>query len=415
MANSPLSEQWSERVHSTAQGLAARSKRKSQPIPVSSNDVNRAKPCEFCGEHSYANTCQQYSTLEQRTARIQELNLCWICLKAGHNSRNCRHSSVQCYYCHKTGHHQAVCFQKFGRPNQSGNSRTNFSESQEPEENGENPQETQSTVGVVSNSVITEGRMVRKEKQSFFQIARTYALGAEVSDQANLLLDSGSNRSYITEELANKLKLPTLYDETLTIHRLNSSAEPQTVKSRVVDFSVRKWIYDELVFSVPIRANVLPNLVTPIPQIPVKALIDEHVKKTQSLAIPPNSKFCWLNIDVLVGMTHYEQIVTGANQALGDSGLFVRDSKLGKLISGCIEVPEGQSIAAPVSLVSVSHKVALPSSLQPLCGEASGVKHLLTSEISADVSIFLSGGESCRRSVNQDGKTGPSSASQDEE
>ena len=202
--------------------------------------MNRAKPCEFCGEHSYANTCQQYSTLEQRRARIQELNLCWICLKAGHNSRNCRRSSVQCYYCHKTGHHQAVCFQKFGRPNQSGNSRVNFSESQEPEENGENQQETQSTVGVVSNSVITEGRMVQKEKQSFFQIARTYALGAEVSDQANLLLDSGSDRSYITEELANKLKLPTLYEEMLTIHRLNSSAEPQTVKSRVVDFSVRK-------------------------------------------------------------------------------------------------------------------------------------------------------------------------------
>ena len=133
-----------------------------------------------------------------------------------------------------------VCFQKFGRPNQSGNSCVNFSESQEPEENGENQQETQSTVGVVSNSVITEGRMVQKEKQSFFQIARTYALGAEVSDQANLLLDSGSDRSYITEELANKLKLPTLYEEMLTIHRLNSSAEPQTVKSRVVDFSVRK-------------------------------------------------------------------------------------------------------------------------------------------------------------------------------
>ena len=97
---------------------------------------------------------------------------------------------------------------------------------------------------------------------------------------------------------------------------------------------------------------MLPNLVTPIPQIPVKALIDEHVKKTQSLAIPPNSKLRWLNIDVLVGMTHYEQIVTGANQALGDSGLYVHDSKLGKLVSGCIEVPEGQSIAAPVSLVS---------------------------------------------------------------
>ena len=202
----PGGEKWTEPVQSSAQALAARTRKKLvQPVVSNQSGRNQPSRCQFCGGQHYANQCTVYSGVEGRKARISELNLCFICLVAGHQARFCPNQGKQCYYCHRTGHHQAVCFHQFGvaNQNQEGSRRVHFAESQENEEPTVQS-EAQSSVGVVANSVISKGTQVFKETQSLFQLARPTAYSQCASRKAFLLLDSGSDRCYISSNFADR-------------------------------------------------------------------------------------------------------------------------------------------------------------------------------------------------------------------
>ena len=129
--------------------------------------------------------------IQQQKKGSRELKgSCFICMKQGHKVAECG-LKKQCVYCHQwNNHHRSLCPKKFGGVNTEG---AHLIE--------ELPQEDES--GIHENALLSSGEMVLMQTAT-----------ADISNPINgkiqsvrMLLDTGSQRTYITEALAKKLSL----------------------------------------------------------------------------------------------------------------------------------------------------------------------------------------------------------------
>ena len=115
---------------------------------------------------------------------------CFICMKQGHKVAECG-LKKQCVYCHQwNNHHRSLCQQKFGAINREGSHLIE-----------ELPQDEYS--GINENALLSSGEMVLMH-------TATADISNTVTGQiqsARMLLDMGSQRTYISEALAKKLNL----------------------------------------------------------------------------------------------------------------------------------------------------------------------------------------------------------------
>lgn len=90
----------------------------------------------------------------------------------------------------------------------------------------------------LSTTITTESTLLAPDEQVLMQTAT-----AEVEDlqklrketiMIRLLLNTGSQRTYITEQLAERLQLPVKGSETLTVYRF-STLKPRGLKTPVTE------------------------------------------------------------------------------------------------------------------------------------------------------------------------------------
>uniref|UniRef100_A0A1I8EQA2 CCHC-type domain-containing protein n=1 Tax=Wuchereria bancrofti TaxID=6293 RepID=A0A1I8EQA2_WUCBA len=62
--------------------------------------------CSFCTKPHRTHECRKFFTPEERSKRVTELKLCFLCLKEGHRSKDCK--ALQCFKCGRR-HHPALC------------------------------------------------------------------------------------------------------------------------------------------------------------------------------------------------------------------------------------------------------------------------------------------------------------------
>ena len=154
----------------------------------------------------------------------------------------------------------------------------------------------------------------------------------EISAQVRVILDSGSQRSYITTELKDKLNLPTLKSKPLMIKTFNSESESIQVCD-VVQLCVSN---KEGNLAVKFIAYCVPTICAP--------LANQNTRVSQSkydhlAPLKLADETCGLEegtIDKLVGSDQYWQIVTG-EVIKGESGPTAMNTKLGWVLSGPVE------------------------------------------------------------------------------
>ena len=64
--------------------------------------------CAFCQGSHWSDKCLKVKGLKQMKEYINDNNLCFGCLKVGHQFRACK-SKRPCFYCKKSDHHSAIC------------------------------------------------------------------------------------------------------------------------------------------------------------------------------------------------------------------------------------------------------------------------------------------------------------------
>ncbi|XP_065180039.1 uncharacterized protein LOC135810477 [Sycon ciliatum] len=332
---------------------------------VSSQASPRREPsCVFCRSSHFSDECTNYSTLDSRKDQLLSLRRCFVCLKEGHIARNCAHRSRNCYHCSGTGHSRAICPKKGQQYNpavevpkhQQTNSLANGSPqtaaiaavspaempSQEPTAIPDETTEL-ATTSVSTLKAVIQSAMLQTAKCNV-----TDHCGKKVT--VNALLDSGSQRSFITAALAKRLQLPVQNEERLY---LNTMAATKSKSFNSQSFQLAVNLRDGNMAQ--IMVNTLPTITNPIVKQAVQQTDLAFLEQLSPTALADSVPHAMetVNIDFLIGADYFWQLV-GNNVITLPSGLKLVSSEFGYLLTGCSSLPDECSNDDTTSLVVTS-------------------------------------------------------------
>ena len=165
------------------------------PIPTASalvvreDNPSRIK-CVYCRGDHYSASCEKINAVSARKKILKKEGRCFLCLSNGHRVSHCS-SNKRCRKCGRK-HHQSIC-----EPNTPARHT-----------------ETAPTTGKE-----TTVNLAKTKTCVLLQTARTYAYtNLEELIPVRILMDNGSQRSYISNQLKSKLKLNPLKRERLTLN-----------------------------------------------------------------------------------------------------------------------------------------------------------------------------------------------------
>ena len=157
--------------------------------------------CAICQREHSAWQCPtlQEATIFVRRAMIQSSGVCYRCLDRGHSWVNCEKSCTKC----GGPHHQLSCFDK--KKKKDGRAGWNsgpkkFKKKQRPEQRDSNREKTEVKPNLTALSTGIETSTV------VMQTLQIEVQGKAGKTKANVLFDTGSDRSYISTKLRSQIK-----------------------------------------------------------------------------------------------------------------------------------------------------------------------------------------------------------------
>ena len=283
---------------------------KANPGTVSSfhakEKSNMNNRCFFCeGEH-FCYQCEKVTDPNTRKEILVKQKRCFVCLKRGHISNSCK-SNRRCRKCNNR-HHQSICLKKTESQSEG--------DKRKGEANG--------------NEVRTATTRLESRNQTVvLQTARANVFGVNRENRvtARILLDNGSQKTYITEELKNKLQLTDESTQEINLNTFGSERFKKKTCSQVrfnIDLGDR---------ALSVTALTHPVICSPL-ATPIGCRDYAHL---QGLAFADSVDASSDAIDILLGADYFYEIVTGEIRK-GSAGPVAISSKLGWLISGPVDV-----------------------------------------------------------------------------
>ena len=201
-------------------------KKQYKDIPTAasllSGDTVQGSTCAYCSQPHSSNSCRSVVDVEARKQILFRDGICFLCLKKQHVSRNFR-SSLKCLNSHGR-HNVSICL----NGPQGGMAR---------EQQGMNSPAEQTSRGYSAPIPGNNATAARAPTLSMYVDCRTPVLlqtakatlhhpdNPSLMLEARIILDSGSQRSYITNKLKDDLSLPVERRETMSIKTFGAAKE----------------------------------------------------------------------------------------------------------------------------------------------------------------------------------------------
>ncbi|KAH9627675.1 hypothetical protein HF086_016829 [Spodoptera exigua] len=279
--------------------------------PVASGETVCDFVCLCCNKQGHRiYDCPKFKDMDvpHRVTEVKRLKVCHNCLREGHNFQNCRLKSM-CRHC-KYSHNTLLHLNKNDKHLENINS-TVASQSQTL------PPVTLSGISnssqvLLCTAVVSVKNMINNE---------TYPVRA--------LLDSGSQSSFVTDNLKRKLNLPVHNIEPLRVSGINNVAFSISERVTLGIESRNKN------FSTMITCLVVPKVTGTLPNSPVNIL---------ELDLPPNIEladpyfYCPAEVDLLLGADIFWDLVGFKRITLGVGRPVLQESQLGWLVSGPVGI-----------------------------------------------------------------------------
>ena len=291
--------------------------------PTTSSFVTNSNTirCVYCNGDHFSASCTKVVDISTRRDILKKTGRCFNCLKSHHKSRDCD-SRKNCRHCHRR-HHQSICEQLVNAGTaQGGSSQSQPTQSQNSQ-----------TSSLPSQTVTTSScNKMLKNQTVLLQTARVVAISSHGAIPVRLLLDNGSQLSYITTSLQSRLKLEPLRKERLHLNTFGSD----TFSARTCDvvcLSLQRPGYTD---TIDIMACTSPTICSSLP-----ALVDitkySHLKDIELADNFTDHEAS--SIDVLIGSNYYNNNWSVVNGELrkGDSGPVAMNSIFGWLLSGPVD------------------------------------------------------------------------------
>jgi len=299
---------------------------------ISDNKSTRMvmRPCIFCKGDHYNDQCDRYKNLLDRKQKLSSEGRCFICLKPGHVVKGCPISHKRaCDHCGKKGYHnRCLCPDKFPE----GANMFFVSEHNKVSEVTDNlenrvPVEAEQRVSAnVTHSLLVSNERVLLQTA----IVPFQTFDEQTTIKARVLLDSASQRTFMTTKLAQKLKLQSEHKEYLSVSTFGAE-RAKGVDTYVVTFKVKVKDGSFMTLS----ANVLQQITGYIQRGPLlqKDLEFLRLIPQDQLADSTPSVLETTTVDVLIGSDFFWDIV-GGDKVVLPSGMFMLSSKFGYIVTG---------------------------------------------------------------------------------
>ena len=295
-------------------------------LMINQGGNQRIPACLFCNQLHFSSSCTKVTNPNARKAILKEKRRCFICLRGGHISKNCN-SGSKCYTC-RGRHHVSICGSQPDRITRTVNQQQSGPE-QPP----------------VSTSLLT----TRDDRNVSVLLQTAKAVVHRVDDDnqscnVRIILDSCSQKSYVTKRLREQLQLPyvTVNDKILIKEFGN---EKGTLKyCNMVQLAIRGA--DNLVTY--INAYEVDTICGPISgqAIDYARLNYFHLR---NLPLADSGKGENFEIDVLIGADHYWGFMLD-HTVRGEHGLgpVATLTRFGYVLSGPVMLPATNELSSNV-------------------------------------------------------------------
>ncbi|XP_060575739.1 uncharacterized protein LOC132733143 [Ruditapes philippinarum] len=290
--------------------------------------------CRYCDGKHYSDECLKYKTIEERKNRIK--GSCFRCLRNNHLQKECKWNK-KCVYCGEHNiHHRSLCPSKF--KHQSVVESVSLSE--------ETCAEEKDISEVNENVMISAGEMV------LMQTATTEVNNPNGNGAQNIrvLLDCGSQRTYITQKLADNLKLKGTKEEEIKLVTFGSD---KTTVLRTKTATLNMKLNDGKFM--PLVVNIVPVISGNIQRRKMDLTSSSnlnHLIQSLDLADTISTKNEMTSIEMLIGNDYYLDIILSQKMEV-QPGLYLLGSKLGWILSG--RTPDSENGKDTSSMLVITH------------------------------------------------------------
>ena len=314
---------------------------------------NSSVVCSFCGQ-PHPSECGSVTDVGERKQLLVKAGRCFVCLRKGHIGRDCR-SSGKCSNCGGR-HHFSICSKsKHNGPqdttrasqktvqNASPNDQVRATNERLPASNGRPP-------AVISMYVSTKTPVCLQTA-----CVKVRAPGqATPMVQTRVLLDSGSQRSYISSKLCDELGLKEECKETLLVKTF-AADEGRVQACGVVNLSVMTRAGTDMGLSL----LSIPTICEPLTGQPITYATSRFQYLSGLDLADSGDVEDSLEVGVLIGVDQYWKIVTG-KVVKGITGPTAIKTTFGWILSD--PVP-GLTLEPAVTCLSTVHLMKVDASV----------------------------------------------------
>lgn len=287
---------------------------------VQEDKSKRKMQCVYCKAEHFSASCEKVKTVPARVVVLKREGRCFLCLSSGHRVAECS-VNRRCRKCGRK-HHQSLCEQTVPV---------------------DPPKETVAAQEGSDKDTVKVTTVARCKNEVLLQTARTFAYTADDGlVPVRILMDVGSQRSYLSNELKSKLNLKPMKRENITV---NTFGNEEFNKQKCDVIKVRLQAKHGKDVDVEITALSFPAICSPL-QIPIQPQQYPHLQELD-LADTSALEHFSNKVDMLIGSDYYWDVVIG-DVKRGYGGPTAVSSKFGWLLSGPV-TPENKSVHYDVS------------------------------------------------------------------
>ena len=176
-----------------------------------------------------------------------------------------------------------------------------------------------------------------------------------ISLEVWLILDGGSQKSYLSEHAQRLLKLEPTQEQSLSIATFGSG-EGNVKVCPVVDVGMYLRGYPPMLLTL----YVMPTIGKPLVRQPISACVNKYLHLVGLELAVSSSSGSNLPIDVLIGSDYYWQLVTGS-VCRGTNGPVAIHTKLGWVLSGPSTCGDTDQVAMNLSVTHILHSETNPA------------------------------------------------------
>lgn len=272
---------------------------------VSGNTLGMTVPCCYCNQFHAPTNCDTVIEVEARKQLLRKSGRCFSCLKRGHLGRNCR-SSHRCRTCGGS-HHASICHKLAATNHRTSPLQMPVTNTKPSLAVSSNQTTAASTLDpsapIFSSPPTSTSLYVDSSKAILVQTALVEVFNPcdpSLTLKLRVIMDSGSQRSYLTQRAKDSLALVTSETQRLSIATFGSTrGNPKSCE--VVRVAIRTRSGHEQVF----KLFIVPHICDPLTAQSVNLCLGMYSHLSQLDLADIYHSGTPMEVDMLIGSDLY--------------------------------------------------------------------------------------------------------------